>query len=113
MRCLNCQLDNLPETTQNCPNCGAQVLKLLQEVLPQGTQLRSHTDCIENAMGKGSFGITYSASHTALKNPVAIKEFYPVEYVYRNFETKLLIIPDKNRDSYKRIYIVFEKKEGY
>ncbi|MGK7885557.1 MAG: protein kinase [Crocosphaera sp.] len=102
MRCLNCHLDNLPETTQICPNCGAQVPKLLQEVLPQGTQLRSHTYCLENAMGKGSFGITYSAYHTALKNPVAIKEFYPVEYVSRNIETKLLIIPEKNRDNYQR-----------
>ncbi|EAZ89003.1 protein kinase domain-containing protein [Crocosphaera chwakensis] len=102
MRCLNCHLDNLPETTQLCPNCGAQVLSLLQEVLPQGTQLRSHTYCLDNAMGKGSFGITYRAHHTALKNPVAIKEFYPVEYVSRNIETKLLIIPAKHQDVYKR-----------
>ncbi len=102
MRCLNCHMDNLPETTQICPNCGAQVFSLLQEVLPKGTQLRSHTSCLENAMGKGSFGITYRAHHTALKNLVAIKEFYPVEYVSRNIETKLLIIPEKNRETYKR-----------
>ncbi|MDJ0600088.1 MAG: protein kinase [Crocosphaera sp.] len=102
MRCLNCHLDNLPETTQTCPNCGAQVVALLQEVLPQGTQLRSQTYCLEDAMGKGSFGITYRAHHTALKNPVAIKEFYPIEYVSRNIETKLLIIPEKHRDAYKR-----------
>ena len=102
MRCLNCHMDNLPETTQICPNCGAQVFSLLQEVLPKGTQLRSHTYCLENAMGKGSFGITYRAHHTALKNLVAIKEFYPVEYVSRNIETKLLIIPEKNRETYKR-----------
>ena len=102
MRCLNCHMDNLPETTQICPNCGAQVFLLLQEVLPKGTQLRSHTYCLENAMGKGSFGITYRAHHTALKNPVAIKEFYPVEYVSRNIETKLLIIPEKNRETYTR-----------
>ncbi|WP_198648319.1 serine/threonine-protein kinase, partial [Cyanothece sp. BG0011] len=95
-------MDNLPDTTQRCPHCGAQVLSLLQEVLPQGTQLRSHTYCLDDAMGKGSFGITYRAHHTALKNPVAIKEFYPVEYVSRNVETKLLIIPAKHRDTYQR-----------
>ncbi|MGK7941114.1 MAG: protein kinase [Crocosphaera sp.] len=102
MRCLNCHLDNLPEETQICPHCGAQVMSLLQEVLPPGTQLRSHTYCLDDAMGKGSFGITYRAHHTALNNPVAIKEFYPIEYISRNVETKLLIIPEKHQGAYQR-----------
>ena len=102
MRCLNCHFDNLPEKSQICPHCGARVMYLLQEVLPKGTQLRSHTYCLDDAMGKGSFGITYRAHHTALNDPVAIKEFYPIEYVSRNIETKLLIIPEKYQRSYQK-----------
>lgn len=44
-----------------------------------GTLLRGGTYKIEEALGQGSFGITYLAEHTSLNRKVAIKEFFMKE----------------------------------
>lgn len=47
--------------------------------LEKNTLLHGGTYRIENALGQGSFGITYLATHIALNRKVAIKEFFMKE----------------------------------
>ena len=51
-------------------------------VLPTGYNL--HRYQIEGVLGAGGFGITYKAIHEALENEVAIKEYFPAEWAYRD-----------------------------
>lgn len=50
--------------------------------LPTGFSL--HRYQIEGVLGAGGFGITYRAIHEALENEVAIKEYFPAEWAYRD-----------------------------
>ncbi len=50
--------------------------------LPPGFSL--HRYLIEGILGAGGFGITYRAMHEALENEVAIKEYFPAEWAYRD-----------------------------
>ena len=50
--------------------------------LPTGYSL--HRYQIEGVLGAGGFGITYKAMHEALENEVAIKEYFPAEWAYRD-----------------------------
>jgi len=50
--------------------------------LPRGFNL--HRYQIEKVLGAGGFGITYRAIHEALENQVAIKEYFPAEWAYRD-----------------------------
>ncbi len=50
--------------------------------LPTGFSL--HRYQIEGVLGAGGFGITYRAMHEALENEVAIKEYFPAEWAYRD-----------------------------
>ncbi|MBS1221448.1 MAG: serine/threonine protein kinase [Proteobacteria bacterium] len=50
--------------------------------LPTGYNL--HRYQIEGVLGAGGFGITYKAIHEALENEVAIKEYFPSEWAYRD-----------------------------
>ncbi|MCB1918521.1 MAG: SUMF1/EgtB/PvdO family nonheme iron enzyme [Candidatus Competibacteraceae bacterium] len=50
--------------------------------LPNGYNL--HRYQIEGVLGAGGFGITYRAIHEALQNEVAIKEYFPAEWAYRD-----------------------------
>ncbi len=50
--------------------------------LPMGFSL--HRYQIESVLGAGGFGITYRAIHEALQNQVAIKEYFPAEWSYRD-----------------------------
>ncbi len=50
--------------------------------LPNGFNL--HRYSIEGILGAGGFGITYRAMHEALENEVAIKEYFPAEWAYRD-----------------------------
>ena len=50
--------------------------------LPTGYSL--HRYQIEGVLGAGGFGITYKAIHEALENEVAIKEYFPAEWAYRD-----------------------------
>ncbi len=42
---------------------------------------------IEKVLGVGSFGVTYKALDTRLGEPVAIKEYFPAEWSYRDADT--------------------------
>ncbi|MDZ7622428.1 MAG: serine/threonine-protein kinase [Candidatus Competibacteraceae bacterium] len=50
--------------------------------LPTGYSL--HRYQIDGVLGAGGFGITYRAIHEALENQVAIKEYFPAEWAYRD-----------------------------
>ena len=50
--------------------------------LPMGFSL--HRYLVESVLGAGGFGITYRAIHEALQNQVAIKEYFPAEWAYRD-----------------------------
>ncbi len=50
--------------------------------LPNGYNL--HRYQIQGVLGAGGFGITYRAIHEALQNEVAIKEYFPAEWAYRD-----------------------------
>lgn len=52
--------------------------------LPMGFSL--HRYQIESILGAGGFGITYRALHEALQNQVAIKEYFPAEWSYRDHD---------------------------
>ena len=45
---------------------------------------RLHQYRIESVLGAGGFGITYKAVHEALRTRAAIKEYFPVEWSYRD-----------------------------
>ncbi len=45
---------------------------------------RLHQYRIESVLGAGGFGITYMAVHEALRTRAAIKEYFPVEWSYRD-----------------------------
>ena len=50
--------------------------------LPMGYRLHQYR--IESVLGAGGFGITYKAVHEALLTRAAIKEYFPVEWSYRD-----------------------------
>jgi formylglycine-generating enzyme required for sulfatase activity len=50
--------------------------------LPVGYRLHQYR--IESVLGAGGFGITYMAVHEALRTRAAIKEYFPVEWSYRD-----------------------------
>lgn len=47
---------------------------------------RLHQYRIESVLGAGGFGITYKAVHEALQTRAAIKEYFPVEWSYRDHD---------------------------
>lgn len=102
MRCLNCHQKGVPLSAAICPKCGVHLPSLLRDVLPHSILLRSGTYRIDYALGRGGFGITYQASHTALGQQVAIKEFYPQEHALREGTTGGLMVPTAKQEVYKR-----------
>lgn len=52
--------------------------------LPAGFSLQRYL--IESVLGAGGFGITYQAIHEALENRVALKEYFPAEWAYRDHD---------------------------
>jgi serine/threonine protein kinase len=74
----------------------------MRDILPPDTVLRGGTYQIDYALGRGGFGITYRGHHTALKQSVAIKEFYPQEHVLRDSTTGGLMIPTSKQEIYQR-----------
>ncbi|MUG98479.1 hypothetical protein F7734_41765 [Scytonema sp. UIC 10036] len=110
MRCLNCRLDGIVQSTQICPKCGVYLPSLLRDVLTPGTRLRGGDYSIDYALGRGGFGITYRASHTSLEKLVAIKEFYPQEQAHREGTTGHLTVPTSQEESYQRGLQRFERE---
>jgi serine/threonine protein kinase len=74
----------------------------MRDVLSSSTLLHQGTYCIDYALGRGGFGITYQAVHTTLEKRVAIKEYYPQEHALRDTSTGALIVPTAKQDIYQR-----------
>ncbi|BAZ38984.1 serine/threonine protein kinase [Calothrix sp. NIES-4101] len=110
MRCLNCRLDGISQSTQICPRCGVHLPSLLRDLLPAGTLLRGGDYQIDYALGRGGFGVTYRAAHTRLEKLVAIKEFYPQEQAFREGTTGRLTVPTTSEEAYQRGLQRFEKE---
>ena len=102
MRCLNCHQEEIPSTAEYCPQCKIHFPSLLRDVLAQETLLRNQTYRLDYALGRGSFGITYQAHHTALNEVFAIKEFYPIEFALRNQVNQSVIVPNHADNAYHR-----------
>lgn len=63
----------------------------LPHQLPQGTQLKGRYQ-LERVLGQGGFGITYLGWDLWKRVRVAIKEYYPKAYAYRNCPDSLDLI---------------------
>ncbi len=99
MRCLNCQTDNIALSAQLCPTCGMNLRTIWGNALPMGTLLGGGKYQIDWLLGRGGFGITYRATHTVLGRVVAIKEFFPRDFVHRNVgETRVSVMPVSQLD---------------
>ena len=55
-----------------------------------GTQLKGYV--IGEKLGQGGFGITYRGFDVTLKMKVAIKEYYPSEFVGRSTNRKTVVL---------------------
>lgn len=80
-------------------------------ILPEGTKL-PHNYIIDNILGEGGFGITYSGHLTSSGEKVAIKEYFPSEISYRHTDsnTTNVVLPytgseisfNKGREHFRR-----------
>ena len=84
--CASCNAP-LPGAGVPCPACGAVrapgSVPSLHSLAP-GTTLHQGKYSVGRILGEGGFGITYRGSHRALRQSVAIKEFFPSGAVRRN-----------------------------
>ncbi len=83
--CYHCMLP-MPETGMRCPHCGkVQQADCAKHLLRPGTLLRQRY-LLGRSLGQGGFGITYIGRDLLLNMRVAVKEFYPNGYAYRDHE---------------------------
>ena len=82
--CINCMKEK-PEGENVCPHCGfaSQTYVIPQYVLPPYTILNGKY-LLGKVLGMGGFGITYMALDLMLEHPVAIKEYFIQNIMYRN-----------------------------
>ena len=77
--CVACNA-SLPSGNAPCQICGAPRLSgassPLHSLAP-GTHLHQGKYAVGRILGEGGFGITYKGAHKALRQSVAIKEFFP------------------------------------
>ncbi|QQS53592.1 MAG: protein kinase [Candidatus Competibacteraceae bacterium] len=59
-------------------------------LLPVGTQLKGYV--VGEKLGQGGFGITYRGFDVTLKMKVAVKEYYPSEFVGRSTNRKMVVL---------------------
>lgn len=74
----------------------------LQDALSVGAMLHNGRYRIESVLGCGGFGVTYQAIHMHLKMPVAIKEFYPQDYLKRDKASSKVLIADHEKQVYEK-----------
>ena len=61
-------------------------------ILTPGTFLHHNTYRIERVLGHGGFGITYLATDVIIEKLVAIKEFFPKDYCWRESDSQSITV---------------------
>lgn len=80
--CSRCMRETAPGSV--CPHCGYDGSpEQNPQVLEEGTLLNGKYQ-LGALIGKGGFGITYAAWDENLDRPVAVKEYFPQDFVTRN-----------------------------
>ncbi len=88
--CYNC-MNPINDNTGVCPHCGQTPFGVNPiHQLKTGTMLKDRY-LIGKSLGQGGFGITYIGRDTLLNKRVAVKEFYPNGYAYRDHEVTAVI----------------------
>ena len=78
-----------------CPFCGHDHSKENDtKLLEEGTLLHNRRYQIGSGIGAGGFGITYAAWDMVLNQPVAIKEYFPLNLCDRDSREDYRVIPD-------------------
>ncbi len=87
-----------------CPHCGydPDTDVRIKTILEQGTLLNGRYQ-LGAVIGRGGFGITYAAWDETLGMPVAIKEYFPGEYVQRDTDETDDVVPI---EEYRKEYAV-------
>ena len=96
--CSKC-MRTVDNDSQICPHCGYDPSNLATDSqhLAEGTFLKDRY-LIGAVIGAGGFGVTYAAWDENLSVPVAIKEYFPVKYAYRNTEeSDAIVAHDESR----------------
>lgn len=94
--CLGC-MNLLPQSGATCPNCGwsKQLSQNSVGQLKQETHLKNPTNgneyIIGKSTGKGGFGIVYIAWDVTNNRKVAVKEYFPMQFVTRNSANTVLL----------------------
>lgn len=95
MYCFNCM--NQIGDDGYCPHCQSRSMpKNVAHHLRPGTVLGGKY-LIGNSLGEGGFGITYIGRDLTLDVRVAVKEYYPSGYVYRNNDAENVIMPSSEK----------------
>ncbi len=99
--CPNCFSTN--HYQQNvCTACGFQnTVARDKKALPE-EQLLHQRYLVGRVLGIGGFGITYIAYDTALKERIAIKEYFPAEWVIRQKENNRIIPISQSQEQFYR-----------
>jgi eukaryotic-like serine/threonine-protein kinase len=82
----------------------------MRDFLPPGTLLQGGHYRIDYPLGQGGFGMTYRGFDLNLERPVAIKEFYPQNFVQRDSTTGRLTVPTADAEPYQRWLQRFERE---
>lgn len=79
------------DATAVCPICKYRLnADRSGALLPVGTQLKRYV--IGEKLGQGGFGITYRGFDSRLHMKVAIKEYYPSDFVARSVDQKTVVL---------------------
>lgn len=78
-------------------------------VLPAGTMLRSRYR-VERLLGKGGFGITYSALDMTTQTRVAVKELFPSHSVHRGENRRTVLTHHGQEDNFAHMCKSFEQE---
>ena len=100
--CLGC-MNILPHPQAVCPICNwsRQSSQNNASQLKQGITLTNPTNgnqyLIGKAVGNGGFGIVYVAFDLTNNRKVAIKEYFPIQFVDRDHSGKTIVPKDNNQ----------------
>ena len=107
--CLGC-MNILPHPKATCPNCGwsrnssqNNTLQLQQDIILENPN-KGNEYLIGRALGNGGFGIVYIAWDKSNNRKVAVKEYFPAQFVARTQASTVVLQNDSqsNRDFYEK-----------